>query len=80
MGTKKIIKIICNNNVIHSISDDGQVYSWGNDRDKYGTLGLGLNYNQQTPILNTNFSNKRIIDISISEKHCAALDGINKIK
>lgn len=60
--------------VIHAVSDDGQVYSWGNDREKHGVLGLGLNYNQQTPILNLNFSNKKIIDISLSEKHAVALD------
>jgi alpha-tubulin suppressor-like RCC1 family protein len=59
---------------MHSISDDGQVYSWGNDREKYGTLGLGLNYNQPTPLLNGGFANKKIIDISMSEKHCAAID------
>jgi alpha-tubulin suppressor-like RCC1 family protein len=74
--TKKIKKIVCNNDVIHSISEHGQVYSWGNDRDKTGLLGLGLNYNQNTPVLNTNFSNKKIIDISLSEKHAAALDSI----
>jgi alpha-tubulin suppressor-like RCC1 family protein len=59
---------------MHSISDDGLVYSWGNDRDRSGVLGLGFNYNQPTPLLNTNFANKRIIDISLSEKHCAAID------
>jgi hypothetical protein len=35
---------------------------------------MGLNYNQSSPCLNFNFSNKKIIDISLSEKHCAALD------
>jgi hypothetical protein len=35
---------------------------------------MGLNYSQGSPSLNQNFSNKKIIDISLSEKHCAALD------
>ncbi len=59
---------------MHSITDDGGVYSWGNDRDKFGILGLGYTYRQDSPILNTNFLNKRIVDISLSEKHGAALD------
>lgn len=70
------MKIACNNYVVHAISDEGQVFSWGNDREKLGVLGLGLTYNQQSPILNLNFSNKKIIDISLSEKHAAALDSI----
>lgn len=60
--------------MVHAISDEGFVYSWGNDRENYGTLGMGLNYSQASPCLNLNFSNKKIIDISMSEKHCAALD------
>jgi alpha-tubulin suppressor-like RCC1 family protein len=74
-GTKKISKIFCNNQVMHSISDDGMVYSWGNDREKTGILGLGYTYNQATPLLNTNFANKKIVEISLSEKHAAAIDG-----
>jgi alpha-tubulin suppressor-like RCC1 family protein len=74
LGSKKIKKIVCNNDVIHSISEDGQVFSWGNDRNRTGLLALGLNYNQQSPVLNTNFSNRKIIDISLSEKHAAAVD------
>jgi hypothetical protein len=35
---------------------------------------MGLNYSQNSPSLNLNFSNKKIIDISLSEKHCVALD------
>ncbi len=77
LGSKKIKKIVCNNDVIHSISEDGQVYSWGNDRDRTGLLGLGLNYSQPSPVLNTNFTNKKIIDISLSDKHAAAVDSNN---
>ena len=76
MGTNKIIKIFCNNNVIHSISEGGSVFTWGIDREKFGILALGYNYSQSSPILNTNFCGK-IKEISLSEKHAAALDGNN---
>ena len=70
------MKLYCNDSVIHSIADDGLIYSWGNDREKTGILGLGFNYNQQKPILNTNFAGKKIIDMSLSQKHAAAIDSI----
>jgi hypothetical protein len=73
IGSKKIVKIFCNNNVIHSISEEGRVFSWGYDRDKLGILALGFNYNQPSPMPNTNFSSK-IVEISLSEKHAAAID------
>ena len=60
--------------MVHSIGDDGNVYSWGNDREKSGILALGFTYNQKTPLLNTNFANKKITQISLSEKHAAATD------
>ena len=59
---------------MHSIADDGNVYSWGNDRERTGILGLGTCYQQATPMLNTNFMNRKILEISLSEKHAAAID------
>jgi alpha-tubulin suppressor-like RCC1 family protein len=59
---------------MHSVSDDGNVYSWGTDREKSGILGLGTIYIQHSPILNPNFNNRKIIEISLSEKHAAAMD------
>lgn len=50
------------------------VYSWGNDINQTGILALGNTYYQSTPVLNNNFINKKIIDISISEQHGVALD------
>lgn len=61
---------------MHSIGEDGNVYSWGNDKERSGILGLGSCYQQATPILNTNFLNRKITEISLSEKHGAAIDGI----
>ena len=63
---------------MHSIADDGNVYSWGTDRERTGLLGLGSCYRQAKPVLNTYFQNRKIIDISLSDKHGAAIDG--KIK
>ena len=60
---------------MHSIADDGNVYSWGNDKEKTGILGLGSCYMQATPLLNTYFVNRKIIDISLSERHGVATDG-----
>ena len=61
--------LITNNNL-----DDGNVYSWGEDINKTGILGLGTNYNQSKPIINNFFINKKISTISISEKHACAID------
>ena len=80
LGSKKVSKIFCNNQICHIITDEGLIYSWGNDREKYGILGLGNNYNVTLPTLNTNFFlKKRIIDFSLSEKHCVALDISNNL-
>ena len=80
LGSKKVSKIFCNNQICHIITDEGLIYSWGNDREKYGILGLGNNYNITLPTLNTNFFlKKRIIDFSLSEKHCVALDISNNL-
>ena len=80
LGSKKVSKIFCNNQICHIITDEGLIYSWGNDREKYGVLGLGNNYNIILPTLNTNFYlKKRIIDFSLSEKHCVALDICNNL-
>ena len=74
LGSKKVSKIFCNNQICHIITDEGLIYSWGNDREKYGVLGLGNNYNIILPTLNTNFYiKKRIIDIYLFYKHFVVL-------
>ena len=50
---RRLRKIICNNEVVHAITETGLVFSWGNDIYHKGTLGLGENiYQVNTPILN----------------------------
>lgn len=79
LGSKKVSKIYCNTQICHIITEEGQVYSWGNDREKYGILAMGDNYYISSPILNSNFIGKRIIDLSISEKHGAAIDELHQL-
>lgn len=50
------------------------MYSWGNDIENTGLLGLNANYNQSTPIINHNFSDKKIDIISLSDQHALAID------
>ena len=79
LGVKKVAKIFCNINVCHVITEEGTVYSWGNDREKYGTLAMGNNYYITSPTLNNNFDGKKILDLSIGEKHAAAIDEAHNI-
>ena len=72
---RRLRKIICNNEICHAITENGLVFSWGNDSYHKGTLGLGDNiYQVNTPVLNKYLSKVRIFDISLSEDHCAATD------
>ena len=79
LGSKKVAKIYCNNQICHTITEEGLIFSWGNDREKYGILGLGNNYIITSPTLNENLLKKKIINLSLSEKHCAALDKSNNL-
>ena len=74
IGKYKIKKIYCNHSVVHGISDDGNIFSWGEDINKIGILGLGMIYNQSKPLLNKFFINKKITSISMSENHACAID------
>ena len=59
--------------MVHALTDEGNLYSWGCDIDKSGVLGLAHIYNQEKPLLNPNFK-KKLLNVSISEKHGAAID------
>ena len=39
-GLKKIKSISCNTDVCHAITEDGCIFSWGNDIEEKGLLGL----------------------------------------
>ena len=75
---RRLRKIICNNEICHAITENGLVFSWGNDIYHRGTLGLGKNIFQvNSPVLNKYLSKTRIFDISLSEEHCTAIDENN---
>jgi hypothetical protein len=65
---------VCNNQVCHMISEDGKLFSWGEDTNHIGILGLGSNYSIKEPLLNSNLINKRIIELALSENHCCCID------
>lgn len=64
-------------NICHFITNDGQLYTWGEDRNRLGLLGLEENFEIYTPTLNTNFMNTRVVDIAISPTHCCCIDSKN---
>ena len=58
----------------------GLVFSWGNDINHKGLLGLGENiYQVNKPVLNKYLSKMRIFDLSMSDNHCAAVDFSNRL-
>ncbi len=69
----KVRKIQSNGSVCHMITEEGALYSWGEDLEQIGTLGMGHNFTVKEPLLNSNLSNKIITDIAVSEKHCCCL-------
>ncbi len=69
----KIKKIVSNNTVIHSISKEGKVFSWGNDLCHSGVLALGNTFHTDQPTFNSFFTSQ-IIDLSLSQKHGGAID------
>lgn len=70
----KIKSIACNNEIAHIITEDGLLYSWGEDSKEVGILGLGYSFKVTEPIINSNLLNKRITNIALSEKHCCCID------
>lgn len=80
-GFKKITQILCNKICILALSgiyllkEDGKLYSWGDDTENQtGLLGLGDIYYQQSPVLNPEFINYHLTNISLSNKHACAFD------
>jgi len=45
----RISEICCNDFAAHFLSEDGMLYSMGNDHKKYGLLGMGAVYEASTP-------------------------------
>ena len=76
--------ISCNDYVIHAVTQNGQLFSWGSDRFRTGVLGLGKSINEaENPILVQFNGNRRenvhIKLISTGESHAGAIDSNQNI-
>jgi hypothetical protein len=68
-------KLVCNDSVVHFISNgESRLFSFGNDFQKLGLLGLGEIKSISSPQINPNLANSRIVDISLSQTHCCCVD------
>lgn len=54
--------------------DEGMFYSWGEDNENTGVLGLGAINSQTFPTTPMAFMDKRLKFIHCGEKHAAAID------
>ena len=67
---KQIKKIVSNEKVYHVLTNEGLLYSFGNDYENFGILGMGNLINKISELsLNNFFQNNRISNISICEKY-----------
>ena len=73
-GNRKIKLIVCNTDVVHSLTEYGEIFSWGNDYFHRGLLAMGNKYHIKVPTLNENLSKLNIREIVLGEFHCAAID------
>lgn len=73
----KISSICCNNMVAFFLSEEGALYSYGNDLgNSFGILGLGDVYHQSSPAPVRALFDQRIKQISIGYSHAAALNSV----
>ena len=71
----QIVSMSCNNSVAIFLSQDGTLYSYGNDLAKrYGILGLGENYHQSTPTPISALLEHRVKQVSVGLTHACALN------
>ena len=69
----KILDVSCNDFVAHFLTEDGMLYSMGNDTKKYGLLGLGAVYHTPQPVLNQSLVDFRISKVAVGLSHTCAL-------
>ncbi len=69
-----IRKLVCNDTVVHFISNESRLYSFGSDFNKLGLLGLGEVISISSPQINPNLANSSMIDISVSQTHFCCVD------
>ena len=76
----KIICLSCNNRAAIFESEDGLLYSLGDDnKTRSGILGLGDIYKAIMPTIIKSLLEKKIVQISVGFNHCTALDSNGNI-
>eukprot|EP01125_Pyxidicula_operculata_P004047 TRINITY_DN1574_c0_g1_i3.p1 TRINITY_DN1574_c0_g1~~TRINITY_DN1574_c0_g1_i3.p1 ORF type:complete len:2540 (-),score=589.38 TRINITY_DN1574_c0_g1_i3:112-7731(-) len=71
LSDKKVVKVATKGYFSLAITDEGQLYSFG--ENSYGQLGLGHKENQTLPQLVASLSGKRVIDASAGMFHSIVL-------
>ena len=76
----RIIKIVMCESVIHCITNNSQIYSWGNDINNYGLFGCNNeNFNIDSPLINKKLNSLKIFDIYCGFRHCCGRDYNNNL-
>ncbi len=70
----QIRKLVCNDKIVHLLTKEGKLFSFGEDSQKIGCLGLGGVTSVSSPQLNPNLANCALVEIEMSESHCCCLD------
>ena len=79
VGSVSIHKVCWTDKVFHFISEDGTVYSSGNDSMRNGILGLDNIYLQSDPVINPYLKDYKIKSLSIWDSHACAVDASGKL-
>ena len=69
----KISAVSCNQSLAILLSDDGCLFSFGRDQDKYGLLGLGEVFEANNPLPMKSLFDHRIKSVSVSFSHACAV-------
>ena len=65
--------------VIHCITNNSQIYTWGNDINEYGLYGNNENIFYDTPTINKKLNSLKIFDIYSGFRHCCGRDFNNNL-
>lgn len=75
-----ISSVSCNNNIAMLLSEEGTLYTYGDDSvNKYGTLGLGEIYYQSNPYPISSLFDYRIKHVSVGYFHACAINSAGSL-
>lgn len=76
----RISSVSCNNSLAIFLSEDGTLYSYGNDsKHKFGILGLGDIYFQANPLPVSTLFDYRIKSVSVGYFHACAVNSVGRL-